>query len=217
MTNETSSNNLKSSKSEQEAIKSAVVAEPSEDSESSLHEEYSETPSQAVTQEYPGMQQSVMSPGYEDSAQQQPSSQGAEEYQGYEQPQQPQDRPQAQEYAYQNQQDQYSAYQPMSISPDTINEVAEQVVAEKLGPIATSVEKLFDQKATFEAQIQYLDDRLKRIEKIIDRLQLSLLQKVGEYVTNVDDIKREMIETQKSFKSMWDQKENQRRPINSKQ
>ena len=201
-------------KNEQDTIKKAVNAEPesSEPGEDSLHEEYSETPSQPMTQEYPEMQQSVMSPSYEDAPANPPATAPPEEYQGYEQPQQ--QVPQEQEYQYQDQQ--YSSYQPMSVSPDTISEVAEQVVAEKLGPIATRVEKLFDQKATFEAQIQYLDDRLKRIEKIIDRLQLSLLQKVGEYVTNVDDIKREMIETQKSFKAMWDQKEQQRRPSNFK-
>ena len=40
------------------------------------------------------------------------------------------------------------------------------------------------------------------MEKIIDRLQLSILQKVGDYLTNVEDIKKELAETQKSFKSM---------------
>ncbi len=175
-------------KREQEMIKSAVS-----DSEELPEESAPEMPAQPMTQEYNEMEQSVMSP------QAQPSAPEAE-YQSYEQ--QMQQPEQDNNYS-----DQYgAAYQPIAISPDTMNEVAEQVVAEKLGPIAASLEKLFDQKSNSEAQIQYIDERLKRIEKIIDRLQLSILQKVGEYVTNVDDIKREMVETQKSFRALLDQK-----------
>jgi predicted nucleic acid-binding Zn-ribbon protein len=76
-----------------------------------------------------------------------------------------------------------------------------------MGPIASTIEKLLDQRATTDSQIQYIDERLKRIEKIIDRLQLSILQKVGDYVTNVEDIKREVIETQKTFKSVLGQRD----------
>jgi len=88
------------------------------------------------------------------------------------------------------------------ISPDTITEISEQVVAEKLAPIREDIEKVIDMKTTVESKLDYLDERLKRIEKIIDRLQLSIMQKVGDYMTNIDDIKKEIVETQKSFKSM---------------
>ena len=53
-----------------------------------------------------------------------------------------------------------------------------------------------------EAKLVHLDERLQRIEKIIDRLQLSIIQKVGEYMINVSDLKKELIETQKSFKTV---------------
>ena len=89
-----------------------------------------------------------------------------------------------------------------SISPDTITEISEQVVAEKLAPLRKDIEKILDLKTTMETKMEYLDERLKRIEKIIDRLQLSIMQKVGEYITNIDDIKKEITETQKSFKAM---------------
>jgi DNA-binding transcriptional MerR regulator len=101
---------------------------------------------------------------------------------------------------------QYQTYQPQpqmgSISPDTITEISEQVVAEKLAPLRKDIEKVLDLKTTMETKMEYLDERLKRIEKIIDRLQLSIMQKVGEYITNIDDIKKEITETQKSFKAM---------------
>ncbi|MEI6731166.1 MAG: hypothetical protein WCK90_00645 [archaeon] len=101
---------------------------------------------------------------------------------------------------------QYQGYQPTQISSDTIAEIAEQVTMEKLGSIRQYLEKTLDMKNTFESKMDSLSERLQRIEKIIDRLQLSILQKVGEYVTNVEDIKKEMQDTQSSFKAMMDEK-----------
>lgn len=135
--------------------------------------------------EYDEMQPSMLAP----EAQQTP------EYippnpQGYEQAYAPQSYPE------------YQQYQSSGISSDTITEIAEQVVDEKISQIRDSLKKTLDLKNTLESKMEYLDERLKRIEKIIDRLQLSILQKVGEYVTNIDDIKKELVETQKSFKSL---------------
>lgn len=93
-------------------------------------------------------------------------------------------------------------YPQGGISPDTITEISEQVVAEKLSTLREDIEKIIDMKTTVEPKIEYLDERLKRIEKIIDRFQLSIMQKVGDYMTNIDDIKKELIETQKSFKAL---------------
>ena len=94
-------------------------------------------------------------------------------------------------------------YQPSSggMSSDTMSEIAEQVMAEKFSSIKDQLEKVIDYKNTVTSRIDIIDERLKRIEKIIDRLQLSILQKVGDYLTNVDEIKKELVETQKSFKS----------------
>ena len=86
-----------------------------------------------------------------------------------------------------------------AISSDTITEIAEQVVMEKLSKITKNLEKTLDLKTTLDAKLFNLNERLQRIEKIIDRLQLSILQKVGEYVVNVSDLKKELVETQKSF------------------
>ncbi len=88
------------------------------------------------------------------------------------------------------------------ISPDTITEISEQVVSEKISPLRKDIEKIIDFKTTVDSKISYIDERLQRIEKIIDRLNLSIMQKVGDYMTNIDDIKKEIIETQKSFKTL---------------
>src|SRR3989344_2305346 len=92
-------------------------------------------------------------------------------------------------------------YAPQSsVSTDTITEIAEQIVMEKLSKIRGQLEKATEVKGGAEGKLSQLDERLQRIEKIIDRLQLSVLQKIGDYVTDVSDLKKEIVETQKSFK-----------------
>ena len=97
----------------------------------------------------------------------------------------------------------YQEYAPQSsASADTIAEIAEQVVAEKMQDLRQTLEKVIEFRSTVEAKTNYLDSRLQRIERIIDQLQQSILQRVGEHMTAVSDLKDELIETQKSFKSL---------------
>ena len=118
-------------------------------------------------------------------------------------PQQQQEYP-PQYQDYNQPQSQYS--QP--VSADLIGEIAEQIVAEKLSELRKHLEKVIDLKSTFESRTEYLDERLKRIEKTIDALQSSVLRKVGDYVTNVQDLKSELVETQKTFAKLTDRKHN---------
>ncbi len=154
-----------------------------------VQEQYSASPAQEATEEY-------APPQYQESPQQYAPSQqeAAPQYPEYQQYQQPQ----GEQYPQQ----QYQQPQMGNISPDTITEISEQVVTEKLAPLRKDLEKVADMKTMVESKMESLDERLKRIEKIIDRLQLSIMQKVGEYITNIDDIKKEIVETQKSFKAM---------------
>ncbi|MBU0466435.1 MAG: hypothetical protein KJ718_03355 [Nanoarchaeota archaeon] len=95
----------------------------------------------------------------------------------------------------------YPQYQPYqeAMSSDVITEISEQVVSERLSVLQDKLEKVIDMRTVFEANIFSLGERLQRMEKIIDKLQLSILQKVGEYMTDVKDVKKELEETQKSF------------------
>jgi hypothetical protein len=118
--------------------------------------------------------------------------------------------PQAQEYTqepqYNYQEPQYTQYDQSSYAPqnsaDTISEISEQIVSEKLSPIREQLEKIIDMRNNFEARTAHLDERLKRIESILDKLQMAILERVGDYASNLQSIKDEMIETQKSFKSL---------------
>ena len=106
------------------------------------------------------------------------------------------------EYAEQTPQyENYQQYSP-SINIETISEIAEQAVIEKISIVKNKMEKLAESQNLLESNLLNIDERLKRMEKIIDRLQLSILQKVGESITNIEDLKNEMMETQKTFKSL---------------
>ena len=150
----------------------------------------------------------------------QPSQTMAQEFA----PAQPAPMEPSMQYQYPSAQQPQAAYpeyqqypQAGGISPDTITEISEQVVSEKLSPLRKDIEKVLDLKTTVEAKMEYLDDRLKRIEKIIDRLNLSIMQKVGDYMANIDDIKKEIIETQKSFKAIAPSLEGKEKPRKSPQ
>ncbi len=127
-----------------------------------------------------------------------------EQSQQYQESQQTYPQQLSQEYQTQPQYqyDYQQQYPQTSISSDTISEITEQIITEKLSKIKNQIEKAIDVKTTAETKLSHIDERLQRIEKIIDRLQLSILQKIGEYGTNVSDLKKEVVETQKSFKSL---------------
>lgn len=147
-------------------------------------------------QGYEGMQPSMM------GAQQQQATQEYGGNQGY-----------SSAYGYPEYQ-QYQSYQD-TMSSDIISEISEQVVSEKLAGLNDKFEKAADFRTTAEAKIEALDERLKRIEKIIDKLQISILQRVSDYVTDVKDIKKEIQETQKSFKSVNRAREESHKQPNS--
>lgn len=109
-----------------------------------------------------------------------------------------------QEYApyQQEQSSDEQSYYNQALTTDTIAEIAEQVIAERLTKTQQSLDKLTGFKATTEGQLESLNERLKRIELIIDKLQLALLQRVGEFGTAVEDVKKELIENQKTFKAL---------------
>ncbi len=138
------------------------------------------------SQGYEGMEQSMLT-------QPQQENTPSDDYGGYPSQVYPQDN-------YQ----QYPQYQPYqeSLSSDLVTEISEQVVNEKLSAMKDKLETAIDFRTVAEARLSGMNDRLMRIEKIIDALQISLLQKVGEYVNNTVDIKKELEETQKSFKAL---------------
>lgn len=125
-----------------------------------------------------GMQPSMM-PSTEPTAPQ-PPVQPAPQPETY--PPQPQEEyytPQPQAYS---EQDAYM--QPEGYGTETISEIAEQVAQEKLEDYKATVGDIASFRSQIQNQVDNIDDRLKRIENTIDKLQQSILGKIGEYGEN---------------------------------
>lgn len=115
----------------------------------------------------------------------------------------PQEQQQPQEYTYPTPQaypTEYQYYQPqVGVGVETITEISEQVVAEKLSEIKKIIGNIADFKTITESKISGIDERLRRIETIIENLQARIIGKIGNYGQAVQDIKTEMEAMQDSF------------------
>src|SRR3989344_8450360 len=126
------------------------------------------------------------------------------------QPQMPQQFQQMQqeapEYIYPTQQSQYpEQYQyPQQAGQggyetETMSELAEQIVAEKISDTNKKLSSLSEFRKIAEAKLEDAEQRLRKIESLIESLQMSILSKIGSYGKNLDDIKTEMQAMQNTF------------------
>ncbi len=86
-----------------------------------------------------------------------------------------------------------------SASAETITEITSQIVDEKLKKTMKVVHGLNEFKTLSEEKIEKIDQRLHKIESIMDQMQVSLLRKSFGQEQNIDDIKTEMIKMQEGF------------------
>ncbi len=106
--------------------------------------------------------------------------------------------PQPQEYyPQQNYQSYGDAYS--QTNTDTIIEVSEQVFDEKSSEIVKRIDSFDEFKSLTQTRLDNLNERLKRIEAVIDKLQSAILEKIGSYGDNLESIKKEMSMMQDSF------------------
>lgn len=97
-------------------------------------------------------------------------------------------------------QDYYS--QPQGYSADTQIEIAEQVFSEKIKKIQKQIDSMTEFAKLAETKISNNHERIKRIENTMDKLQISILDKIGDYGKNITGIKNEMQMMQDSFSKM---------------
>ncbi|MCW8965690.1 MAG: hypothetical protein OQK82_03250, partial [Candidatus Pacearchaeota archaeon] len=134
--------------------------------------------------------------------------------QGYEQSYQGQDNYQNQNYAQQGYAPQEEYYPQQGydqggydqnygaqggFDSSTIIEITEQVILEKTKKINDQLEDLNEFKALHKNKLENIDERLKKIESTIDKLQITILEKIGSYGQNLGEIKKEMNMMQDSF------------------
>jgi hypothetical protein len=85
---------------------------------------------------------------------------------------------------------------------DTIIEITEQVFSEKIKKEQKQIETLNEFATLAEGRISDAHERIKRIEEVMDKLQIAILEKIGSYGRNLDSIKNEMGMMQESFEKM---------------
>ena len=90
-------------------------------------------------------------------------------------------------------------YESENYETDTMIDVAEQVFAEKMSAISIKLDSLKELKTLTESRVKNMEERLLKIETIIDKLQIEILKKVGSYGDNLQSIKNEMSMMQNSF------------------
>ena len=82
---------------------------------------------------------------------------------------------------------------------DTIIEIAEQVFEEKIKKLSQQISNFKEFSAIAETKFSNYENRLKRIESIIENLQIKILEKIGSYGDGLESIKKEMTMMQDSF------------------
>jgi hypothetical protein len=97
----------------------------------------------------------------------------------------PQGQDQQQDYYYPETPQAYPAedyYAPQGgMDTETISEIAEQVATEKLNEFKAKTGDLVSFKNAIQERVEDIDDRLKRIESSIDKLQQAIIGKIGEF------------------------------------
>jgi len=111
--------------------------------------------------------------------------------------------PQQGDQAYQSQypQEYQGGYQEDTTGSysDTVIEVSEQVFSEKIKKVQKQIDELNEFKTLSETKIKNNEKSLKRIESILDKLQIAILGKIGSYGKNLEGIRKEMSMMQDSF------------------
>jgi len=130
------------------------------------------------------------------------------EQQGYAPQQQEQYAAQQQEQ-YPPQQEQYytpgQGYEQQyaaGIDTDTVMEISDQIFSDKIKKVQKQLDNTTEISTLLQAKVENVSERLKKIETMIDKLQIAILEKVGSYGKNLEGIKKEMSMMQDSFSKM---------------
>lgn len=98
--------------------------------------------------------------------------------------------------------DQYGGGQ--QANSDTVVEISEQVFDEKISETAKRLDSMEEFKTLTQTKLDSINEKVKRMEAIIDKLQLAILEKVGSYGKDLDSIKKEMNMMQDTFTKSLD-------------
>jgi len=99
-----------------------------------------------------------------------------------------------------NQQENYNQeYTPVESNTDIILEISEQVFLEKIKKFQKQLNDLTEFKTIYQTKLDNIEERLKRIEKMFDQMQVSIIEKVGSYGEGLSSLKKEVEMVEDSF------------------
>lgn len=181
----------------QAQIKNAVQGEPVMEMEKSIMDQSPYSDSQ-YSMEAPD-QSGSYAPEYTPQAPQEnyPGQEGySQEYSGY---------PQEYSQGYgQSPQDQQQYGYAQGADTGTLVEVAEQVFSDKSKRLQKQMEVLNEFRMLAETRLSNVEERLKRIEGMFDKLQISIIDRVGSYGKNLSSLQKEVDMMQDSFSKVVD-------------
>lgn len=131
---------------------------------------------------------------------------GGYDYGGNEQPAYYNSQDAQQQGYYQQPYQEGEGYAPQETGSDTMVEISEQVFEEKIRGISKKIDSFEEFRTLSQTRIDHMNDRLKRIESVIDKLQSAILEKIGSYGRDVGEIKKEMSMMQDTFTRTMDHK-----------
>ena len=96
-------------------------------------------------------------------------------------------------------QEEYDYPPTTGVDANSIIEISEQVFSEKIKGIRKDIDSFNEFKNLSQIKIDNLNERLKRMETVFDKLQITILEKIGSYGQNLETIRKEMEMMQNSF------------------
>jgi len=178
-------------------IKSAISGEQTSEENAELQPSIM---SAAESEQTVGTPESMSAPKYpqaQETPQYAQEQYSAEQY-GYSPEQYPQAQMQAEQYGYPAQQEYYQ----QGIDLETVRDIARQETEEavrKLREQISSIEKI---KTDIKFEIQDMENRVARIESVINELQSAIIRKMGDYGSAISSISQEIKATQNAFSKM---------------
>jgi len=92
--------------------------------------------------------------------------------------------------------------QQAGIDADTVMEIADQLFSEKMKKFQKQLDTTSEAAILLQTKLESVSERLKKIETVMDKLQIAILEKVGSYGQDLGSIKKEMSMMQDSFSKM---------------
>ena len=93
-----------------------------------------------------------------------------------------------------------------SLGTETIIEISEQVFSEKIKTVDKKIKELMDFKSIYQTRIDDINERLKRIEKNFDKMQIAILDEIGSFGKNIHSLKKEVGMIENSFEKVMKHK-----------